>query len=475
MTEASQPEAMSRSNAYRLWVLALVFLMMTSNYIDRSIVNILAQPIKEEFHLSDLQVGLLGGFAFALLYMFMGIPIARLAERRNRVNIVTAAITVWSLMTALCGLATSYWQLLLFRVGVGVGEAGASPPSQSLIADYFPPEKRASALAIHSFGIPIGTLGGAVLGGLIAQEYGWRVAFTMVGAPGLLLALLFRLTVAEPKRGAQDTAQVRARLETVAAPTLLSGAAQLFRRPTFVAICVGMALTQFGLQGIGIFKAALILRRFDVSLAEVGLILGLVTGAGAGIGTLIGGFLSDAVARWDRRWYVWLPALGLVVTGPFYAVALVQPTWHLTALFLLLPGATSLIFVAPILATVQNLAEPRMRATATALLTLVGTLFGLALGPVVAGVISDRLAGRAFGDAAVFADVCPGGVALASAEAAVKASCRAASAAGIQHSSLFFCGFFFLAAIAFLVPARSIRRDLLYQPPLSSTAAGPLS
>ena len=189
--------------------------------------------------------------------------------------------------------------------------------------------------------------------------------------------------------------------------------------------------------------------------------LGLVTGAGAGIGTLIGGFLSDAVARWDRRWYVWLPALGLVVTGPFYALALVQPTWHLTALFLLLPGATSLIFVAPILATVQNLAEPRMRATATALLTLVGTLFGLALGPVVAGVISDRLAGRAFGDAAVFADVCPGGVALASAEAAVKASCRAASAAGIQHSSLFFCGFFFLAAIAFLVAARSIRRDLL--------------
>jgi len=448
------------SRAYRGWVLGLVFLMMASNYVDRSIANILAQPIKEEFHLSDLQVGLLGGFAFAMLYMFLGIPIARLAERGNRVTIVSVSIAVWSAMTVLCGLAGNYLQLLAARVGVGVGEAGASPPSQSLIADYFPPEKRASALSIHSLGIPIGTLGGTVLGGLIAEHFGWRAAFLMVGAPGLLLALLFRATVREPPRGGQDSAAVAARIAASEAPGLIAGGAQLFRRPTFLAICIGMALANFGLQGIGIFKAAFVLRRFDVGLAEVGLVLGVVTGVGAALGTVVGGFLSDRISRRDRRWYAWVPALGLLATAPLYALALSQPTWHSTAVALLLPGLSSLVFVAPTLATVQNLAEPRMRATANALLTLFGASFGLALGPVVAGVLSDIFSSRAFGDPAAFAAACPGGVAPAAAAEAVKAACRAASGVGIQQSSLAFCGFFVLAAGAFLVASRTIRRDL---------------
>lgn len=463
MTEAvGQPAAGPQTSpGYRYWLLALIFLMMLSNYIDRSIVNILAQPIKEEFRLSDLQVGLLGGFAFACLYMFLGIPIARLAERHNRVTIITVSIAIWSTMTVLCGLANSYIQLLLARVGVGVGEAGASPPSQSLIADYFPPEQRASALSIHSLGIPLGTLGGAILGGLIAEHYGWRAAFFAVGAPGLLVAILFKLTVAEPPRGALDSAKARA-ASRGPPPSLVRTAAYLFKKPTFVHFVAGMAVTNFALQGIGIFKAAFFVRQFDVTIGHAGLIVGITNGVAAGLGTLIGGFLSDVIAKRDRRWYAWLPAIGLAVSAPFYAIALLQPTWFTVGAWLIPAGVLTFIFLAPTLATTQNLAEPRMRATAVALMTLFGAAFGLALGPAGAGWLSDIFAGDAYAGPGglSFAEACPGGLADRGAEAAQQLACRRASATGIQHSMIACSIMFAWASIHFLLGARSIRRDL---------------
>jgi predicted MFS family arabinose efflux permease len=457
---AAAPDKPAYSAAYRGWVLLLVFLMMASNYIDRSIVRILGQPIKEEFQLSDLQVGLLGGFAFAMLYIVMGVPIASLSERTSRVRIISIAVGVWSVMTMLCGLAGTYAQLLAARIGVGVGESGAAPPSQSLIADYFPPKQRASAISIHSFGIAMGGLAGAVIGGFAGQAWGWRNALMVVGAPGLLLALLFYATVKEPPRGWSDEARPDGTPPPQARASFVDTARHLLPNATFLNLALAAGIANFAIQGIGTFESPYFLRRFDLSLGEVGLVVGTVGGISTAIGMLTGGFTSDWIARRDRRWYCWISAIGVAVTGPLYVAAFLQTTWIASAVLLALPGLFLYLFHAPAQAVLHNMSHPRMRATAISLYMVFTATLGLALGPVGVGFAADWLAGEAFTGAGDFLAACPGGVAPKGSAMGLAEACHHASTRGVQYAMIGVCLLFAWSAVHFLLASRTVRRDM---------------
>lgn len=460
MTDQTASTPPSFSPGYKGWMLFLMFLMMASNYVDRSIIRILAQPIKAEFHLSDFQVGILGGFSFAMLYMILGIPVARLAERRNRVNIITAAVVIWSLMTALCGIANSYLQLLLFRVGVGVGESGAAPPSQSLITDYFPPHQRSSALSIHSFGIAMGGLAGSAIGGVVAEAWGWRPALLVVGIPGLLLALLIKLTVREPPRGFSDSG-VKAEQAKEDAPGLWTTAKALFGNPVFANLAAGAAITNLAIQGIHTFEAAYFVRRFDIGLGQIGLVVGVLGGVATGIGMLVGGLASDWVGKRDKRLYAWLPAAGLAVSAPLIALAFFQSNWVTAAVLLAGPGITLFLFHAPAQALIHNMAHPKSRATAISLYMLCTASVGLALGPVVVGILSDVLSGLAHaGGPTAFAASCPGGTALETADAATKAGCLSASAQGVRQAMVACTALYLWGALHFVLAGFSIGRTV---------------
>ncbi|MGE3302058.1 MAG: MFS transporter [Hyphomonadaceae bacterium] len=446
------PQPATRIGPRQAWFLLLCFLMMTSNFIDRTIVAILAAPLKAEFALSDLEVGLLGGFAFAMFYVTLGVPIARLAERANRVRIVSGAIALWSVTTALCGLAASYGQLLALRVGVSVGEAGASPPSLSLISDYFPPARRGFATAMHALGMPAGTFLGAIIGGAAAEAWGWRSAFFVVGAPGLLLAALFLLTVREPARGALDPPAVAAAADAPP-PPLLEATRTLFRRRSYTHILVATTLANVVLQSVSAFQALYFLRRFDLSLSQAGLIVGLVGGAAAVIGTVAGGALSDWGARADRRWPLWISAAGVLAAAPLLPLALAQGEWRAAAAILAPATAAALLFLAPSVASVQNLAEPRLRATAAAYSAFVTAIVGMGAGPAFTGWLSDLFAARAFAGGEAYLTACASGGALAP-------GCAAAGVAGLQQALGVLAIFLIWSALHFLRAAQFHRADL---------------
>ena len=380
--EVSTPAATSK--AYRGWVLFLLLLTYVSSYVDRSIITILAEPIKKDLGLSDGQLGLLGGLSFALFYTLLGIPIARLAERYNRSLIISISLIVWSGMTTLCGITTGYAQLLLCRIGVGVGEAGGGPASHSLITDIFPAERRASALSIYALGFPLGSLIGAVAGGAMAQVWGWRTAFLIVGPPGILLALIVMFTIREPARGQSDVVKVSDEVPPLGAVLRL-----LFSQPAFVQLVAGATLLVLSGYGVALFMAPFFLRQYGFSIREVGLISGMVNGVAAGAGMLLGGFISDLAGRRDPRFYAWLPALCVAVAGPSFALAFLQTAW-LPAMLLLMFGMMLIYtYFAPTFAVMHNMVEPRMRATAASILFLIINLVGVGLGPPIVGAVSD--------------------------------------------------------------------------------------
>lgn len=367
------------SPAYTGWALGLLVLVYTSNFIDRTIVATLGQAIKQDLRLTDLQLGLLGGLSFAVFYTAMGVPIARLAERKNRVGIIAASLSVWSLMTALCGTAAGYPQLLLYRIGVGVGEAGATPAAQSLISDMVPAEKRGFALAVYSLGIPLGTLIGAVAGGWIAQSFGWRMAFMVVGLPGVLLALIVRLTLKEPPRAA-----------TEAPPPLSAVLKQLAQRPSALQLCLAASLASVGGYGISYFLPPWLIRTHGFDLATAGLLAGLIGGVPAAISLLGGGWLADRIGRKDKRAYALVPAFGLMLAAPLYLAAFQAQSVALAALLLTVTALVQYGYLPPVFAAMHGLVEPRMRATATAILFFAINLIGLGLGPTLAGWASDH-------------------------------------------------------------------------------------
>ncbi len=377
------------SPRYRTYVLATLVVVYVFNFLDRQIVTILAEPIKVDLGLNDTQIGLMTGLAFALFYTVLGIPIARLADRANRVSIISAALVIWSGMTALCGAAQNFTQMLLARIGVGVGEAGCSPPAHSLIADYYPPEKRASALSIYALGIPIGSILGLLAGGWIAEFYGWRAAFYVVGLPGIALALVVKLTVREPLRGMSEGSSA-AHAEQ---PPLGQTLSVLLRNRTMMHIAMGGALTSFVGYGLGQWMPALFIRIHEMGIAETATYFGLVLGVASAVGTFLGGTLADRLSKLDQRMYAWLPALGVLVAFPFYLLALMLDNPYLAIAVLIAPSLLNSLWLGPAFGTIQNLAPMRMRALASAILLFILNIIGLGLGPFLVGVLSDLLSG----------------------------------------------------------------------------------
>lgn len=427
-------------------------LIYTSNFVDRTILATLGQAIKLDLVISDAQLGLLQGLAFAFFYTVMGIPLARLSERVNRVSLIAICLTLWSGMTALCGFAHSYLQLFLCRIGVGIGEAGCTPPAHSLISDMYEPNRRATALAFYSFGIPLGVMIGAVSGGWLVEHFNWRVAMIAVGLPGILLAVVLRLVAREPVRGGADAVTV----EHEPPPSIRDTAAHLFGNKAFLHITIGATLVGFVGYGTGTFSYVYFIRTFDVGYAQLGLAFGLTSGLSAGLGTLLGGWMSDWAGRRNRSWYALLPAIGLLAATPLYITAFTRESWGMALWWMLLPGLFHYAYIGPTLGVMHNLALPRMRATATALFFVVVNLVGLGIGPYATGALIDFAAGRrfngnGFGD---FSALCPGGVGAADAGEALRQACAGAMAQGTRDGIVLMMLVFLWAAIHYLFAAR---------------------
>lgn len=448
MTDQTSPQKPPPTDKDRRWALFLLVAISTVAFVDRSILNTVGQAIKDDLKISDLQLGVLGGAAFAILYGVLGIPVARLAERRSRVAIISVAVALWSLMTAVCAFAGTFAHLLLARIGVGVGEAGAGAPSQSLLADYYPPEKRASAFSILGLATPIGIVIGGLGGAIIAQQLGWRAAFLVVGLPGLLLAVIAFFTIKEPPRGFSE-----GRNDTDPAPPFRAVLKRLMGSATFRNVLMAAIIVNFvGFSGMS-FLHPFLVRTFNVDYTTAALAFVTVNSISLAGGYLAGGFITDRLVRKDVRWYGWAPAIGMLLAGPAYIWGFVQTEWTLVILVLVLPGLFSGIYFGPTFAITHNLVEPRMRASATAILSLLMSIIGMTTGPIVTGWLSDLFAARAFtgGDYAI---LCP----------AAGDACRVASAEGIKMALILVVTLFWWAALHFFLAARTVRAELEAKP-----------
>jgi len=373
------------SKAYLRYVLFILLVMNTLAFLDRSIINVLTQPIKNDLGLSDAEVGVLGGLAFMLVYTVSALPLARLAERTRRVNLIAACIAFWSVATAAGGLAANYVQLLLSRVAVGAGESGATPTAHSVIGDYFPPDKRGSAISIFVLGLPLGILLGSVIGGYVAQLFSWRAALMVVGLPGIAIALLVKFTIKEPERGGADPVGTM-KGDT---PPLTAVLKHLIRRRSFLHVTAGFTISAFALAGIYVFLPALLMRRFDFSVGTSGLVYGLLAGLCAAIGVVVGGYMNDWLVKRDRRWFVWFPAVTFAITIPLMVLGLFQHYWHWMIGLLILPFILKSAYLPSTLAAYHNMVEPRMRATTITIVFMFSNIVGAGGGPFFAGVLSD--------------------------------------------------------------------------------------
>lgn len=378
------------SRRYPAVVLAMLLLVYTFNFLDRQILSILAQPVKQDLGLDDAQLGMLGGLAFAALYSTLAIPLALLADRTSRTWVITVSLGVWSAFTALCGLAQNFTQMFLFRLGVGVGEAGGVAPSYALIADYFPPEKRARALAIYSLGIPLGAAGGVLLGGYIAQNIEWRTAFIVVGLAGVVIAPFFKLIVKDPPRPA-------AKADAVPVSRVF---AILAAKPAFWLMAFGAAAGSMCGYGVAFWLPSLMQRSFELSLVETGQFFGalLLTGGVAGI--LLGGWMGDRLGARDRRWYALAPAICYAAGAPLFVAGVLSSSWPIAFALFLLPQALVYVWLGPVLTAVQHLVPAQMRATASASFLLINNLIGLGLGSWAIGSLSKALT-PSYGDEAL--------------------------------------------------------------------------
>jgi len=366
--------------------LGLLFIVSLFNYLDRWMLAILVPDIKADLDLSDSQIGFITGIAFSLFYAVMGLPIARLADRHSRRVIVSVAMALWSAMTALCGFAQSFIQLATARVLVGVGEAGATPPSHSLISDFYPRERRALALAIYGLGSPLGIFLGFLLGGWLTQNYGWRVALYSFGFPGLVLAGVVFFALKEPTRGAADGVDLSGE-----PPALGKCLKILFSRPTYVHNCLGSALYTVVYLSLHTWTPSFFERNSELSLASIGVWLAFIAGGSQLLGVLGGGWLADRLSAITLRWLMYLCAISVLAAIPFYALAFLAPKAELGLLLLIVPFVVSTAQAGPQHATTQGVSPVAMRATAAATYLLIVNLVG-GLGPQVTGWLSDFLA-----------------------------------------------------------------------------------
>jgi predicted MFS family arabinose efflux permease len=384
MSKPEKPAYGKPSTAY--YALGLLTLVYAFNFIDRQLLAILQESIKADLDLSDSQLGILTGFAFAVFYVTAGIPIARWADHGNRRNIVAGSLFIWSFMTALSGMVQTYGQLVLARIGVGIGEAGGSPPSHSIISDIFPPERRASALGFYSTGVSFGILFGFLFGGWLNEFFGWRTAFLIVGIPGVLLAGILMLTLREPARGLAE--QRSASNEPVPLKKVLS---VLWGSRSFRHLSLGASLNAFSGYSISSWSASFFIRSHDMSTGELGTWLALIIGLCGAIGVFFGGVLADRMSAKDKRWYMWLPAIVGFIAVPFMVAVYLVDNPYYALILMVIPGLLHQVYLGSTIATTHNLVGLRMRATSSAILFFIINMIGLGLGPFLIGFLSDQL------------------------------------------------------------------------------------
>jgi MFS family permease len=399
---------------YWYYVLTLLFLSYVLNTIDRNaVLSLLLQDIKKEFSASDFQLGLLGGIPFAFFYACLGIPIAMWADRSSRRTVLALSIATWSAMTALCGMAVNFLMLFFARVGVAVGEAGGSPPAHSLISDYFPKTLRGTAFSIFALGVPVGTAMGNFVGGWANDAYGWRATFLIVGLPGLLVALVARMTIAEPPRGYSDMvasgASTPPSAQKAPAPPVFEVLGFLWRKSSFRHLSLAAALHSVAWYAGSVFNAAFLRRSHEMTSSEAGFWLGVIA-AVAGLGTFAGGVAADRLsARYqDRRWYMWVPGLATLIMVPFQFTSYLASSLTIVVPSFCIMMFLAAVFFGPSFAMTQALASLRMRSVATSLLLFVQTLIGFGIGPAAVGFFSDWLQGSAGTDSLRYALVIVG-------------------------------------------------------------------
>ena len=378
------------TNASRAFVLAMLLIVYTFNFLDRQVLGILAAPIKTDLHLTDTQLGMLGGLAFAILYSTLAIPFAWIADRTRRTWVITASLAVWSGFTILCGMATSFGQLFLCRLGVGVGEAGGVAPSYALISDVYPPQQRARALSVYSLGIPLGAALGVLFGGYIAATIDWHTAFIAVGLAGLAFAPIFALAVREPERAARDArTQVSADVFRI-----------LAAKPSFWLLAFGAASSSMLGYGMGFWLPSLMKRSFGMELIGISHFYGALLLIGGIPGVLLGGWLGDRAGRSGKAGYARVPGIAFLLAVPLFAAGILSHSGALAFALFLLPQGLAYMWLGPVLTAVQHLVPAPMRATASASFLLINNLIGVGLGAMTIGTMSDRLT-PALGDGAL--------------------------------------------------------------------------
>jgi len=416
-------EPSSRANV----VLTLLLLAYIFNFLDRQILGILAGPIKADLQLSDAQFGAIGGLAFALLYSVLGVPLALLADRTRRSWVIAGALAVWSAFTALCGTAATYAQLFVFRLGVGIGEAGGVAPSYALIADYFEPKRRARALAIYSLGIPLGLAGGTLAGAYIASWIDWRAAFLVMGIAGILLAPIMLIFVRDLPRPAAQTADVEPLLRTFP---------MVARKPTFWLMAAAASCSSLCGYGLALWTPSIMIRSFGFNLIDTAHFFASLVLIGGTVGVFAGGWLADRLGQADRSWYARLPAIAWLITAPTFFFGLMSPSAWMAWPLLLIPNALNILWLGPVTTAVQHLVPRHQRSTASASFLLINNFIGLGIGPLLMGALSDTFKER-FGDDA------------------------------LRYAAVSCLGFYLLAAFLMLLASRRLRQDWVEEIPAS--------
>lgn len=380
-----------------LFALLLVYIL---NFLDRQIVNILAEPIKGELGLSDTQLGLLAGPAFAVFYAVLGIPIARYADnaKTNRVWLISICLAIWSAMTAICGVAQNFVQLALARIGVGVGEAGCTPAAHSLIADSVPPEKRSSAIAFFGLGIPIGGLLGLIIGGVVNDQYGWRIALMLVGTPGILLAFLLPLLIRDPRRCADSAHFNTAESPVKAKLSIKDAVREVFASKAYLYVFIAASFTAFLSYGKGLWTISFFIRSHGLSTTEAGLAMAVALGISGIIGTWLGGKMADVFGKRDKRHILTMPAIGMAIAAPILFAGYWAEDWRIAVALLILPTILNSAYYGPAYGCVQGLVRPEARAIAASLVVFGQNLIGLGMGPLLFGMLSDWLQPMAGGE-----------------------------------------------------------------------------
>lgn len=387
-TAVPSSDGVSAQTRTMLWILLIVYIF---NFLDRQIVNILAEPIKADLGLSDTELGLLAGPAFAVFYALLGIPIARYADKdgTNRVRLIALALAIWSAMTAVCGLAQNFVQLLFARIGVGVGEAGCTPAAHSLISDSVPVAKRSSAIAFYGLGVPIGSLLGLIIGGIVNDLYGWRIALMLVGAPGLLLALIVLFVMREPRHS--RTAETVATASAAVPLSMREAMREIFTSRAYIYILIAASFTAFLGYGKGLWTISFFIRSHGLSTTEAGLSLAVVLGLAAAFGTWLGGKMADKFGARDKRHILTFPAFGMAIVAPVLFLGYYMENWIVAMALLVVPSIVNNAYYGPAYGCVQGLVQPRARAVAASIMLFGQNLIGLGLGPFLFGVLSDAL------------------------------------------------------------------------------------